>query len=1714
MARISTYSTDLDLNVNDKLVGSERYIEAGVTKFRTKNYRIGDLSTFFGLNSESINNRLSAYMGVLNEDGSFTYSQAFANQALTTIATAGYASASFVTNLGAEVGTLNADGTLASLSQAFANQVLNVTSSTKFASTSFATTLAGSFGTYNPDGSIASLSTSFADSVLSTMNTSSLATASSVVSLNSRLNIILPGGGTVLSESFAQSVLTTMNTATLALASDTTRLSSKLNITPNTTRATSAPTITQALSSTAQVNGATVKSTSLAVDNISSGGSVSVGNILSGTGIIGHVEVESISPVVLTNKQTLANDVTITFTRPQTPAMGSLWVDTTLATFVGAVNNATRPKNQLYILQGSAGSAAWLLTQDTSLLDTKTGLATANESLSAVVTESGSTATKTISLGSKFGGFNANTGAFTFDSTASGFSEMTAHSDANSATSSKVTNLAASFGSFTNNTFSLSSTYFSDIATGVNLADKAENTHVQNLGAVMGVIPATGLPSNSPSAEVIGTWNTSSYTQTVDGAVTKGISIVLDSITNVRNGQKVSGLSDAQTFTDQAKSPVLVYSIDADSKTLTLTQNITVSDGQTLTFTGVNVFEVDTVSNFNPVPKQGFLVVNDDVFDVDHSILTITGPSSGKFTITLNKDLITNLAENTVVKFFGISASVLRSASALVDLQGNAKSSYSLKVDANGSIASMQLLAEANADGTTSSSVAFAADKFKVFNNTSGIMAGVAPFEISGGLVKIKSANIGTVSFGDLSNIPSSFVTTVIYADNTSGLNATTNPSGKNFVYFHNAATSWSSGDTVSGFVFKQVTGNTGAGGDNAKAVSLTSNQYRVEYNGDGVKTAVAITLTATQTNHESTIYYDFLKNGTSKQNGTGSTYAIPDSEEAASGSSNNWVVNTREGASSGTVIAFDTIDIFGLQQGSDAYTVFLTNESHSFAGNSSGVPTSYSGGEFEIRFFRGITQYTLASSGSDTYSIVSETVTGISITSSTVNNQRKYIPSSATATSGKAVIVVKDNATNTQFTKTYSFSVSAKGSTGDADNGDDGAPGANGDTVASGIIWFYAGASSTPGGPTVSNQANAHAILGGTPNTYNISTNVLTPPYRSTTDYWLRESPEMSAGTATNQYWTSAYRVVHDPDANSGNGTTTISYGAPIRAFAFNQVVTFNSTSNQIDGSTIINGDKITSGSIRSANINPSVIRNGAGTMISPTNYTTSGTVIDLVGGAIFSKNFKITTSGDASFKGDMSAGSNNSIFKATASGIQLGHATFSSADFSVTAAGVLKTVSGTVGGWTLDDNKLTSVSNKVTIDSSNSNLPGIETSIETQPSGSFDGSTVEYSKSFSTSSSGGASVSARYIGLSSGSTVSNTSNQNTANGWDGAYPHANISFTANSSSAGIPLTIKVNLSNSDTFPYLTKVITTGVNSYDFSGTYEVKVIMQIFRVDTGDVIASTTKLIGGTSPQEDSLGNLLISVPDNNLMSVNLSSTYLISGKTYYIKTGIQYVRLQGTFGSGGSRNITAYQVKLTIPKSTAGVLVYAIGRTEIIGGGLQVIKGSDAFLSLNRSQNTDTNPFILSRGFSRHQGDLYVEGSLDAGSKNFKIKHPLASKHPTHYLVHSSIESPRADLIYRGKVKIFNEVTLVNIDEDSNMTSGTFEALCRNVQCFTTNETSWGAIKARVEGNLLIITAKEIGSCDTISWMVVGERKDASIYESNNTDNNGRLIVELEK
>ena len=141
------------------------------------------------------------------------------------------------------------------------------------------------------------------------------------------------------------------------------------------------------------------------------------------------------------------------------------------------------------------------------------------------------------------------------------------------------------------------------------------------------------------------------------------------------------------------------------------------------------------------------------------------------------------------------------------------------------------------------------------------------------------------------------------------------------------------------------------------------------------------------------------------------------------------------------------------------------------------------------------------------------------------------------------------------------------------------------------------------------------------------------------------------------------------------------------------------------------------------------------------------------------------------------------------------------------------------------------------------------------------------------------------------------------------------------------------------------------------------------------------------------------------------------------------------------------------------------------------------------------------------------VYFPGAVSKGSGTFNIEHPLDSKKCTHRLVHSFIEGPQADLIYRGKINLENGIACVNVDCASRMTEGTFEALNRCAQVFTTNESSWDAIRGKLYGNILVIESENTESQDEISWMVIGERQDKHIKETSITDSFGRIIVEPE-
>ena len=218
-----------------------------------------------------------------------------------------------------------------------------------------------------------------------------------------------------------------------------------------------------------------------------------------------------------------------------------------------------------------------------------------------------------------------------------------------------------------------------------------------------------------------------------------------------------------------------------------------------------------------------------------------------------------------------------------------------------------------------------------------------------------------------------------------------------------------------------------------------------------------------------------------------------------------------------------------------------------------------------------------------------------------------------------------------------------------------------------------------------------------------------------------------------------------------------------------------------------------------------------------------------------------------------------------------------------------------------------------------------------------------------------------------------------------------------------------------------------------------------------------------------------------------------------------------------AGGGRNISLMYDPSTNTSGAFG------GNGEcIVGNGFKLLGANAAnngFIGMMRVAGDNTlrigGNYTVGGWLSFDtSGNATFSGSLSKGSGSFKIDHPLQSKKDTHHLVHSFVEAPQADNIYRGKVDLVDGSATVNIDSVAGMTEGTFVALNREVQCFTSNESDWDAVKGSVSGNILTISCQNNSSTATISWLVIGERKDKHMYDTDWTDENGKVIVEPEK
>ena len=140
------------------------------------------------------------------------------------------------------------------------------------------------------------------------------------------------------------------------------------------------------------------------------------------------------------------------------------------------------------------------------------------------------------------------------------------------------------------------------------------------------------------------------------------------------------------------------------------------------------------------------------------------------------------------------------------------------------------------------------------------------------------------------------------------------------------------------------------------------------------------------------------------------------------------------------------------------------------------------------------------------------------------------------------------------------------------------------------------------------------------------------------------------------------------------------------------------------------------------------------------------------------------------------------------------------------------------------------------------------------------------------------------------------------------------------------------------------------------------------------------------------------------------------------------------------------------------------------------------------------------------------LQVRGYVAKGSGSFRIRHPLAGMTTTHTLCHSFIEGPRADLIYRGEVRLVSGIATIIMDEAVGLTTGTWDVLCRDPDVFVTNNEDWTPVKAGITSTgVLTIQAQDPTCTAKVNWLVIAERQDDHMFEALWTDENGRPILE---
>lgn len=226
----------------------------------------------------------------------------------------------------------------------------------------------------------------------------------------------------------------------------------------------------------------------------------------------------------------------------------------------------------------------------------------------------------------------------------------------------------------------------------------------------------------------------------------------------------------------------------------------------------------------------------------------------------------------------------------------------------------------------------------------------------------------------------------------------------KSLILYDDDTTDWTPESCVSGI--------------SSKTLELTTDAYTVAYNSDGTpKTTKAINLSAVQRNYKDTITWETVPSVT--LNGSGTSRQLPVS---TFNSIDRVTVKITSGGLSDEVTICKVQDGSQGIDGEDAYTILLTNPSHTFVGDSESALASNT--TCGIIAYKGTTQV------NTTVSTISNVPQGMTINISNNNSKTTVlnISVSTTLTSKNGTVTIPITVDGKSFTQLFTYSIAFGG--------------------------------------------------------------------------------------------------------------------------------------------------------------------------------------------------------------------------------------------------------------------------------------------------------------------------------------------------------------------------------------------------------------------------------------------------------------------------------------------------------------------------------------------------------------------------------------------------------------------------------------------------------------------------------------------------------------